>query len=270
MGPTPPPQAVLASFGVAGRTAEALAGGQGSSWRADDLVFKPADLLGTELEWQASILSQITCDGFRVARYRLAIDGSACVDGWCATEYVAGHHAAGRWPEVIGVGDRFHRALAGFPRPGFLDHRDSRWAVSDRVAWEELPVARFAQVPHLSRLAAARRPVSAPCQLIHGDLGGNVLFDNELPPAVIDFSPYWRPVAFAAAIVVADALVWEGADARLLDAVSGTADFGQYLIRALIYRGVTSWLLTSKDPVTACGHDPWLPAVDLACRLAAS
>jgi uncharacterized protein (TIGR02569 family) len=270
MGRTPPPQAVLASFGVAGRTAEALAGGEGNSWRAGDLVFKPADLQGIELKWQASILGQITCDGFRVARYRLAADGSACLDGWCATEYVAGHHAAGRWPEVIAVGDRFHQALAGFPRPGFLDHRESRWAVGDRVAWEELPAARFAQVPHLSRLAAARRPVSAASQLIHGDLGGNVLFDDELPPAVIDFSAYWRPVAFAAAIVVADALVWEGADADILDAVSGTEAFGQYLIRALIYRAVTDWLLNSDDPVTAGGHDPWLPAVDLACQLAAS
>jgi uncharacterized protein (TIGR02569 family) len=125
-----------------------------------------------------------------------------------------------------------------------------------------LPAARFAQVNHVNRLAAARRPVSAPSQLIHGDLGGNVLFHDELPPAVIDFSPYWGPVAFAAAIVVADALVWEDADARLLGAVSGTEDFGQCLLRALIYRAVTEWLLNSQQPATrGGGHDPWWPAV---------
>jgi hypothetical protein len=38
-----------------------------------------------------------------------------------------------------------------------------------------------------------------------------VLFHDGLPPAIIDFTPYWRPVGYASAIVVADALVWEGA-----------------------------------------------------------
>ena len=52
---------------------------------------------------------------------------------------------------------------------------------------------------------------------MHGDLTGNVLFARGLPPAVIDFSPYWRPVGFASAVVVGDALLWEGADESLLD-----------------------------------------------------
>jgi uncharacterized protein (TIGR02569 family) len=271
MPPQPPPQAVLTRFGVASAPLERLAGGQGTSWRAGHLVFKPADVQVTELEWLTDVLSQIEGDGFRVARPRLADDSSASVDGWCATEYVAGHHATGRWPEVMAVGDRFHAALAGIARPGFLDQRDSPWAIGDRVAWEELPAGEFARVSHLDRLVAARRPVSAASQLIHGDLGGNVLFHNELPPGIIDFSAYWRPVAFASAIVVADALVWEGADARLLAAVSSIEDFCQYLIRALICRSVTDWLFGGTEPVTAgSNEDPWMPAVNLACQLAAS
>ena len=96
-----------------------------------------------------------------------------------------------------------------------------------------------------------------------------MLFHDGLPPAIIDFSAYWRPVAFASAIVVADAMVWEGADVRLLDAVSAIDDFGQYLIRALIYRAVTDWLLGQAEPVRpGAGNDPWAPVVDLACRLA--
>jgi hypothetical protein len=80
------------------------------------------------------------------------------------------------------------------------------------------------------------RPITAPSQVIHGDLTGNVLFDDELPPAVIDLSPYFRPPAFASAVVVADALVWEGADASLLDALDRDGALPQYLLRALIYR----------------------------------
>lgn len=267
----PPPRSVLAAFGAARARAVPLAGGQGTSWLTGDLVLKPADLDRAELEWQARVCSQISCDGFRLARPRAAMNGSLCVDGWRATEYLAGQHYQRRWPEIIAVGERFHAALRCVPRPGFLDQRVSPWATGDRVAWGELPAADFAQVNHLPRLAAALRPVTAPSRLIHGDLGRNVLFHDQLPPAIIDFSPYWRPVAFASAIVVADALVWEGADARLIDIVSHIDDFGQHLIRALIFRAVADWKLAShKPPAPGPGDDPWAPAVDLACQLAAT
>ena len=267
----PPPQPVLAAFGADGLPLVPLKGGQGTSWLAGDLVLKPADLDLPELEWQAQVYSQISCDGFRIARLRPADDGSVCVDGWCATEHVTGQHAERRWPEVIAVGERFHAALRGIPRPGFLDQRASPWAIGDRVAWGEIPAADFAKVSHLPRLVATLRPVTAPSQLIHGDLGGNVLFHDQLPPAIIDFSAYWRPVGFASAIVVADALVWQDANARLLASVSHIDDFGQYLIRALIYRAVTDCLLGQDDPVTTGGDDDrWAPAVDLACHLAAT
>ncbi len=268
--PSPPP-AVLAAFGVASEPLMRLEGGQGTSWLAGDLVLKPADLDLPELEWLATVYSLISSDRFRIARQRRAHDGSACVDGWCATEHLPGQHAERRWPEVIAVGEQFHAALRGIPRPAFLDQRDSPWATGDRVAWGEVSADDFTQVNHLPRLAAATRPLTAASQLIHGDLGGNVLFHHHLPPAIIDLSAYWRPVAFASAIVVADALVWEGADGQLLGAVSHIDDFGQYLIRALIYRAVTDWLMRDDESAArAGGDDPWAPAVDLACELAAS
>lgn len=265
MSSQPPPDPVLAAFGVAGLPVQPLGGGQGTSWQAGDAVLKPADQSMAELGWLAEIYAQIRGDGFRTARQRRAKTGAVCVDGWSATDLVAGRHVPGRWADAIAAGEPFHAALAGVVRPAFLDQRHSSWTVGDQVAWGEIPVAQFAHVPHLPRLAAARRPVSAPSQLIHGDLGGNVLFHDELPPAIIDFSPYWRPAAFASAIVVADALVWEGADASLLAAVANIDDFGQYLIRALIYRAVTEAILSKNT-----GHqgDPYAPVVDLACNLA--
>lgn len=266
----PPSWLVLAAFGAAGARPVPLGGGQDTSWLAADLVLKPDDVDQEELAWQARIYSQVSCDGFRLARPRAAADGSLCVDGWCATEYLTGQHYQRRWPEIIAVGERFHAALRGIPRPGFLDHRASPWATSDRVAWGEIPADDFAQVNHLPRLTAALRLVPALSQLIHGDLSGNVLFHDQLPPAIIDFSSYWRPAAYASAIVVTDALVWEGADARILDAVSHIDDFGQYLIRALIFRAVTDWILAKDEPAASgAGDDPWALAVDLACQLAA-
>lgn len=102
----------------------------------------------------------------------------------------------------------------------------------------------------------------------HGDLTGNMLFAEHLPPAVIDFSPYWRPAPFGSAIVVADALVWEGADERVLDAVDHIEGFDQYLLRALIYRAVTDRLFREHEPIRPDDSDPYLPVVALACRLA--
>jgi uncharacterized protein (TIGR02569 family) len=267
--PLPPP-AVLAGFGVAGSRPVLLTGGQGTSRCAGDLVFKPADGDLEELAWRAQITSQIPAAGFRLARPRRAADGSLCVDGWCATEHVTGRHEARRWPEIIAAGERFHAALYGIPRPSFLDRRSSPWAVGDRVAWGEIPADEFPHVRHLLKLVSALRPVTAPSQLIHGDLTGNVLFDSPQPPAIIDFSPYWRPTGYATAIVIADALVWEGADRQVLDAATHIRNFGQYLVRALIFRAVTDWILSQEEPANSAADDddPWACVVNLACQLA--
>ena len=246
----------------------ALAGGHETTWRSGDVVLKPLDREEAELAWQAELFDSLACDGFRVARSLRAADGSLVVERWCAAEALAGHHEDRRWADVIAVGGRFHRAIAGAPRPDFLDRRSDRWSISDRVAWGELPADEYMHVKHLPRLLAALRPLAAPSQLIHGDLTGNVLFADGLPPAVIDFVPYWRPTAFASAIVVADALVWEGADESVLEAVADVGDFPQYLLRALVFRAITDRLFRLDEPLRPDSADPYLPAVRLACRLA--
>jgi len=264
----PPPAHVLAAFGASGDP-ELLGGGQGSAWRSGALVLKPLDraMSPEELEWQGTVLGALREDGFRVPRPRRARDGSALVDGWCAWEHLEGRHEERRWADVIAVGDCFHAALAGVPRPALLDARTDHWAIGDRVAWGELPAAGFARVKHLPRLLDALRPIDAPSQLVHGDLTGNVLFAPGLPPAVIDFSPYWRPTAFASAVVVGDALAWEGADESLLDAVAHVDDFPQFLLRALIYRIVVDALFRPGEPDRPDADDLFLGPVELACRL---
>ena len=245
-----------------------LTGGQGTAWRSGNVVLKPLDMTVAELAWQAEVLGSLACDGFRVARPLAAGDGSLVVDGWTARQALEGSHREGCWPEVIAVGERFHAALAATTRPGFLDLRSDRWAIGDRVAWGELPAEEFSGVKHVPRLVAALQPLDASGQIVHGDLTGNVLFSDELPPAVIDFVPYWRPPGFASAVVVADALVWEGADETLLGSVAHVDEFPQYLLRALIYRAVTDRLFRLDEPLRADDDDPYLPAVELALGLA--
>jgi hypothetical protein len=124
--------------------------------------------------------------------------------------------------------------------------------VADQVAWGErnpenvlasghgLPAGLNGQV---RRLLAALRPVRAARQLVHGDLGGNVLFAADQPPAVIDFSPYWRPAGLAVSVAAVDALTWYGADPAILDELDGEPDIGQLLARAHIGRLVTEMIM---------------------------
>ena len=62
--------------------------------------------------------------------------------------------------------------------------------------------------------------------------------------------------------------MWEGADESVLDAVSDVGDFPQYLLRALVYRGVTDRLFRHDEPLRPDDADPYLQPVELACRLA--
>ena len=264
-GGSRPPEQVLAAFGLV-ELPMPLPGGRGLAWRVGELVLKPADL-GPELEWQAEFLPSVRAGGFRIALPQRATGGALVVDGWTAWSYLAGEHRPSRWAEVISIGDRFHQALAGLPRPPFIAARSDPWAIGDRVAWGESSIDPYRQIEQVARLADVLEPVTEPSQLVHGDLTGNVLFDDSLPPAVIDVSLYWRPPSFASAIVVADALVWEGADETLLAAVADVDRFGQFLARALLYRIVAA----VEGGFEATGReleDRYRPAVDLAVMLA--
>ncbi len=265
----PPPEAVIAAFGGSSRPLP-LEGGRGNAWRVGDLVLRPIDDGEPPLDWQLDVLASITGGGFRVALPQTTLAGEFACDGWCAWHFVAGRHEERRWPEIITVGELFHRALAELPAPGFVGRRTDPWAIGDCVAWGDVSADPFIHIKHIPSLVATCRPVDAPSQLIHGDLTGNVLFAAELPPAIIDFSPYWRPTAYASAIVVADALVWEGADETLLGAVAHVEDFPQFLVRALIMRIVVDRLFREGEPTRPDRDDPFLPVVQVAIRLAES
>ena len=121
------------------------------------------------------------------------------------------------------------------------------------MAWGDRdPGSVLADVPEplsgqLRSLLAALRPVRLRAQLVHGDLGGNVLFAEGEPAAVIDFSPYWRPAGLALAIAAVDALMWSGADPAILDELTGQRELDQLLARALVYRLVTEIIFRRDD-----------------------
>jgi uncharacterized protein (TIGR02569 family) len=230
------PQSVLDAFGLTGAV-DVLPGGEGRSVRVGSVVLKSTED-GDEASWVAELLTRLDEAGFRIARPVWARDGRWIVDGWSASRLVAGDTGpSGRWPLLLAAARAFHAALRPTARPAFLALRTHRWALADRVAWGESAFEPLPDVrPLMDRLMAVRRPVTADCQLVHGDLSGNVLFADGLAPAIIDFSPYWRPAAYADAIIAVDGLLWYGADPGLLTLAGTTSEFPQLLVRALIFR----------------------------------
>ena len=262
---------VLASFGASADPVM-LPGGQGTAWRAGEVVLKPTGDLRAA-RWTADLYHELAirpAPGFRVPRPLgtvagdgLAGDGAAG-DGaagewvardpgggdWVAWQWLPGEPASWSgvspfWPSLIAASQAFHAALAGRPAPSWLGTDGSQWTVGDQVAWGErdpcsvLAAASGPLAAQLRSLLAALRPVRLPAQLIHGDLGGNVLFASGEPPAVIDFSPYWRPAGLALAVAAVDALTWRGADPAILGELADQPELDQLLARAHVCRLVT-------------------------------
>lgn len=137
-----PSESVLRSFGV-GPEVRPLPGGQGNSWLAGNLVLKLGG--GPEHRWIGEVLEALNVEGIRLVSPVASRDGAPTVDGWAATRFEAGSvpdlSRPSSWAGVIEAGRAFHRAVARLPRPDFVDVRDDPWAIADRVAWGEHPLA---------------------------------------------------------------------------------------------------------------------------------
>ena len=241
-----PSSDVIRAFGAKPNALVRLPGGEGRSWRAGTIVLK-SERQPALIGWLADLLGNVPDSReFRVARYVSATDGSLIVDGWAAIRWIEGSYVRGRWYDVLRVSAAFHRALAevhAHPH-ALLRERIDPWAIGDRVAWNEdrshhdVPATVAAVLDELRALLASTHS-GGPDQVIHGDLGGNVLFarDPQMPPAIIDIAPYYRPAAYADAVIVADAVAWEDAPRDLAEEFATTRLLGSHLLaRAVVYR----------------------------------
>lgn len=230
------PPSVLEAFGTSA-PARRLQGGEGTTYRSGDVVLKPA-ARADEARWVAYVYSTVEPQGFVVPRPVASRDGGWVCEGWTAWQYLEGKTVEGeRYDERLETSRAFHRALAGYERPDFLDARDDPWSQADHIVWEGRswePHARVAQVyARLNRLA---EPLTLEEQVIHGDVTGNMLAVLGGSLAVIDFSPYWRPAAFAEAVFIIDAVMWEGAPWDVARSAGSEEAFSQLLVRAAMRR----------------------------------
>ena len=82
-----------------------LPGGQGGSWRAGDVVLKEAGP-DSAAPWLGPALQSMPGDpGFRLARPLASRRGTWTVEGWEATDWLAGRHQPGRWRDAIALSE---------------------------------------------------------------------------------------------------------------------------------------------------------------------
>jgi uncharacterized protein (TIGR02569 family) len=216
------------------------------------VVIKPVGCV-PEHDWLCRVLTDWDSDTVRVPE-PVPPEGTVTpgwsVDGWGAHMFLEGRDVEllRELDAVKEASDAFHHAVKDLPRPEFMAHRDDPWAFGDRLAWQEAEPDGDDDTLEVVRLLTANlSPVLAPEQVVHGDILPNVLVADGLPPAVIDWPPYFRPAGTANAVAVTDAVTFRGAPLALLDDWATGEDWQQLLVRALLYRLGPTALFAARD-----------------------
>nr|WP_279588807.1 TIGR02569 family protein [Actinophytocola oryzae] len=234
MTASPPPQHVRSAFGAKESVPELI--GTGPRWRCDDIALRPVTN-PAEASWVAQTLGELNVPDLRIGRPLRSSDGRYVVGGWVASRFVAGRHEP-RYDEVIATSLRLHKATADLPVPRFLATRADVFAMADRAAAgiEPAPLNPSLGGRLFDVISGSRKPLGLRNQVVHGDLFGNVLFDGDAAPGIVDFTAFHRPPEWAAGVLVVDALAWGGADEGLPKRWAHLPEWHQVLVHALLYR----------------------------------
>jgi uncharacterized protein (TIGR02569 family) len=216
-----------------------LKGGQGTTFRAGTIVIKPTDSI-EEAVWLASTFGAIPAAAeIRIPKPVLSAHGNWIEDGFVAWSFTEGEPKTGAYREKSDACGAYHRLVRHVARPDFIGTRVDPWSTADRKAWGEEQIDYESGFAHLFRdMLSSLEDLSLPNQIIHGDFSGNVLFADGLPPAVIDFSPYWRPAGFAQSVILIDAVALDEAatDSELLNVFGSIEHIEQLTLRAALRR----------------------------------
>lgn len=239
-----PGVATIAAFGGDGVPVP-VDGGEGLTFRVGGIVAKQVHD-ESEASWTQQLMSQVRQDGFRLADPVRTVNGDWVHEGWTACRFVEGlRPAAPDWAFIVDAGLRFADAVEQVRAGGgdVLAQRTHRWAIADRAAWGEqhvqLTSAAAEVVDSISHMLAG---VSDESHFVHGDLAGNVHIDPAGAAVILDVSPYLRPRLWAAAVVTADAVLWNGADPDMACEFASTPRGADLFGRALVYRLVAEQL----------------------------
>lgn len=239
---------ILEAFGQTGDWS-LLPGGQNTSVKAGNVVLKPVEDIA-HADWLSEVLVRLKTNGYRVSKPIQSKYGNFSYNGWTCCHYEKGLEIKGAVQEKLAVSHLLHHDLKAIVCDDF-PVATHHWAMAHRVAWQkeplpaDLPKEAFECLKRL--LQQVKLEDRYEKQLIHADLAGNILFDTDLGPLIIDFSPTVAPVAYAEAILVGDSIAWQGAPVTTLQLLPQTAYYQEMLWRAVIFRLVVAALFSTES-----------------------
>lgn len=232
----PPTKSLAEAFGVAENPIP-LEGGQNTNYIAGNIVLKPADDIIFN-NWMAEVFESFPDSPFvRFSRPIKSSTGTWVYERYVAWSFLKGKHVNGHYEEKLHASIEFHKLLKNLSKPDFIDTVKNSWSIGNLVAWQKLEFNYDQDFMDLyNQIKPYLKPLDLPFQLVHGDLLGNFLCDQNLPPAIIDFSPAWAPNGFAEGIMFADAIAWENANPKILEVFNKIPNFDQFAWRGVLRR----------------------------------
>ncbi|QYR23472.1 hypothetical protein KZ483_11470 [Paenibacillus sp. sptzw28] len=144
---------------------------------------------------------------------------------------------------------------------------ENPWSKGHRIAWQtdgfpaEIPVEAQEIINNLLQRVNLKEDYKV--QIVHGDLSGNILFDEVLSPLIIDFSPTIAPVEYAEAILVCDCIAWQGSEISEIELLPNDELYSEMIIRAIIFRLAVSAILSNGDyHKFVCEYNAYKPIID--------
>lgn len=246
----PPTKLIAEAFGST-EEPTLLDGGQGFAYLSGNIVLKPVEII-EELNWQAQILDDLLkVSDIRLTKFIKSIYGTYVYKGYAAYSFLKGNQIKGKYKEKLEISSKFHNLLKDIKKPDFLGIPRNSWSTANWVALDEKEFNYDKEFLDLyNQIKPHLKPLNLPNQIVHGDLSGNFLFDNILPPAIIDFSPTWAPNGFAEAIMLADAIVWENVQPEELESFKEVPNIEQ-----LAWRGVLTRIVEQAEHIKWFGKD---------------
>ena len=218
---TPPTQSIIESFGSKEKPV-LLHGGQCTTYISGNIVLKPVGR-AESLNWKAEVFNNLPeVSSVRFTKFIKSIHNTWIYEGYSAYLFLVGEHVKGKYKEKLEASREYHKLLKNIKKPDFLDIPGGPWSAANKVALGEKEFNYDQEFLDLyNQIKPYLVPLDKDKQLVHADLSGNFLFDEILPPAIIDFKEVpnikklaWRGI-LTRIVEQAEHIKWFGKDKKL-------------------------------------------------------
>ncbi len=230
---------ILKKFNISGE-AEQLEGGQGTSVRVGNAVFKPIENIPAHI-FIASAWNQLESENYRVVKHLVSNNNSFVEMGWGATSFEPMQEDNTALEKKLLASKYLHDDLA---KLGILTlpFSDDPWTRANKTLWHNLPYVQHKNEDVdavCTMILENLKPLDDEYQLIHADLAGNTLFCEDGSPIIIDFSPAIAPVTYAHSILIVDSVAWKNAPIESLKLLEPYGEYTEFIKYAIAFRVLT-------------------------------